>query len=63
MPRITTQEQPDPALRSDMSRGTGENEREGSTPGSLRALGGEGEDGGGRNSAVTHNGSEMARCG
>lgn len=46
MPRITTQEQPDPAPRSDMSRGSGENEREGNTPGSLRALGGEGEDGG-----------------
>lgn len=46
MPRITTQEQPDPAPRSDMSRGSRENEREGSTPGSLRALGGEGEDGG-----------------
>lgn len=61
MPRITMQKQPDPAPRSDMSRGSGENERKGSTPGSVRALGGEGEEGG--NSAVTHNGSEMARCG
>lgn len=42
MPRITMQKQPDPALRSDMSRGSGENEREGSTPRSVRALGGEG---------------------
>lgn len=42
LPRITMQKQPDPALWSDMSRGSGENEREGSTPGSGRALGGEG---------------------
>lgn len=41
MPRITMQKQPDPALWSDMSWGSGEKEREGSTPGSVRALRGE----------------------
>lgn len=46
MPRITMQKQPDPAPPSDMSWGSGENEREGSTLGSVRALGGEGEEGG-----------------